>query len=314
MPATSARRPHDGPHIARPLARTSAPANVARTVVTSDRDVDALTELALQAREGDRVALEAICKQLQPLMYRLALRYTGNPTDAQDACQEVMVCIVTNLSTFEGRSRFTTWAYTVATRQLLRTTRRPTEASVANPEAFATFLETHQSPSAWLPESQAEYDELCADVRLSCTYGMLLCLTRPQRLAYLLGDVLGFTDTEAATMSDVSPAAFRQRLARARAVMRFVMGQHCGLVRSTNPCRCNRMVDASIRHGLLDQSKPAWARHNGVSLPIETTTVARAASQLDLVVAVAEVYRTSPQFESPTALWDELRMSLPDLT
>jgi RNA polymerase sigma factor (sigma-70 family) len=45
-------------------------------------------------------------------MYRLALRFTGAPADAEDATQEVMIRLLTQLGSFEGRSRFTTWAYT----------------------------------------------------------------------------------------------------------------------------------------------------------------------------------------------------------
>ena len=149
---------------------------------------------------------------LQPI-YRLALRFSGNPADAEDAAQEVMIRLVTHLGSFEGRSRFTTWAYTVAVRHLMRTTRRSAEASVSGPENFAEFLDQHAADPAWEPETQAEYDELCADVRLSCTYGMLLCLSREQRVAYLLGDLLGFTDVEGADICQISRSAFRQRLA-----------------------------------------------------------------------------------------------------
>ncbi len=74
----------------------------------------------------------------------------------------------------------------------------------------------------------AEYAELCADVRYSCTSGMLLCLSRPLRLAYLLGDLMGMTDVEGAAICDTTPAAYRQRLARARATMRGVIADRCG--------------------------------------------------------------------------------------
>jgi RNA polymerase sigma factor (sigma-70 family) len=101
---------------------------------TADADLDELTELALRSAAGDRVALGKLCEAMIDPMYRLALRFSGNPTDAEDAAQEVMVRLVTGLSTFEGRSQFTTWAYTVAVRQLQRTKRRPTEQSVAGPD------------------------------------------------------------------------------------------------------------------------------------------------------------------------------------
>lgn len=171
-----------------------------------DADLDEMTSLALAAQQGDQVALEELCRRLQGPMYRLALRFTGQPADAEDAAQEVLVRLVTHLSSFEGRARFTTWAYTVAVRQLLRTARRPTEASVAGAAAFARFLAQHAADPQWQPEDRALYDELCAEVRLSCTYGMLLCLSRPARVAYLVSDLLGFSHVQGAMICGTTPA------------------------------------------------------------------------------------------------------------
>ena len=240
-------------------------------------------------------------------MYRLALRFCGNPIDAEDAAQEVLIRLVTSLGSFEGRSRFTTWAHTVAVRQLLRTVRRRAEASVAGADAFGAFIDSHVADPVWEPASRVEYEELCADVRLSCTYGMLLCLSRDQRVAYLLGDLLGFSDADAAEICEITRAAFRQRLARARVVMRTLMAERCGLVRAGNPCRCDRLVHASIDSGLLDPLDPRWARHGGVTLPIETTTVDAAARELDLAVAAAEVFRTDPSFAAPATVCGRAR-------
>jgi len=83
------------------------------------------------------------------------------------------------------------------------------------------------------------------------------------------------------------------------------------LVRADNPCRCDRLVRASIDGRLLDPDDPRWARHGGVTLPIETTTIDQAAEELDLAVAVAEVYRTDPSFAAPTAVWAGLVLAIP---
>jgi len=282
--------------------------------VTGDgRDFDEVTGLAMAAREGDRPALEALCKAVQQPMYRLALRFCGNPADAEDACQEVMIRLITQLGSFEGRSRFTTWAYTVAVRQLSRSARRAAEASVGGPDDFAAFLDSHAADPRYSPEDRAEYEALCADVRLSCTYCMLLCLSREQRVVYLLGDLLGFTDVQGAQICDITPAAFRQRLARSRAVMRELMARRCGLIRAQNPCRCDKLVQASIDCGILDPADPRWARHAGVTLPIETSTLDGAARELDLAVAVAEVYRSDPPFAAPQAVWAGLAAAIPTL-
>jgi hypothetical protein len=140
---------------------------------------------------------------------------------------------------------------------------------------------------------------------------MLLCLSREQRIVYLLGDLLRFTDIDGARICDISPAAFRQRLARA--VMRRLMGRRCGLVRASNPCRCDKLVRASVDCRILDPSDPRWARHHGVTLPIETSTLDAAARELDLAVAIAEVYRSDPPFAAPDVVWAGLARALPTL-
>ncbi|HVM14814.1 MAG TPA: sigma-70 family RNA polymerase sigma factor [Egibacteraceae bacterium] len=94
-----------------------------------DAELD-LDDLERRAADGDRDALSALVRRLQDPMYRLALRFLGHPQDAQDATQEILIRVVTHLGSFEGRSRFTTWAYTVAFRSLLRTKRRFVESSV----------------------------------------------------------------------------------------------------------------------------------------------------------------------------------------
>ncbi len=133
----------------------------------SSKDEVTIDDLARRAADGDRDALSALVRELQHPMYRLALRFLGHPDDAQDACQEILVRIVTHLGSFEGRSKFTTWAYTVATRSLLRAKRGFVEASVQGPEQFAAFLDAGMGEIDPTME-QAEYRMLCEEVRISC--------------------------------------------------------------------------------------------------------------------------------------------------
>ena len=94
---------------------------------------------------------------------------------------------------------------------------------------------------------------------VGCTQGMLLCLDREQRMAYVLGEVLQYTSEDAATLCGVTPAAFRKRLQRARARLQTFMRGHCGLLDPANACRCHRRVGAAIAHGRVDPSQPLFA-------------------------------------------------------
>ena len=273
-----------------------------------------LDRLAREAAAGDKRALGELCRKLQHPVYRLALRMLSDPQDAEDATQEVLVRVVTNLGSFEGRSKFMTWAYTVATRQLLRTRKRAVERSVRGAEAFAAVIDAGLGPVPDDVEGGAEYEELCAEVRISCTYGMLLCLSRPVRVAYILGDLMGMPDRTGAEVCGVTPAAFRQRLARARKTMRGIIANRCGLVREENPCRCGRQIGNSERLGVLDRSDLRLATHPRRDRgTIRADTIERAAEQLDLAAAMAEVYRSDPEFVAPQRVYEGLRRAAPDL-
>lgn len=284
----------------------------------SSTDDDPLASLATRSVAGDAVALEELCRELQQPTYRLALRMFSNPHDAADATQEALFRIVTNLASFEGRSKFTTWAYTVASRQFLRMRTTTTEKSVVGATEFGEWIDEHRSSPAAETESSIEFEELCGDVRIACTYGMLLCLSRSVRLAYLLGDVIGLTDTEGAEVCETSPAAFRQRLSRARRTMRSILAGRCGLVDQANPCRCSQLVEASIAADICDPTHPQFATHPGAEgpiphQPIEPHAVSTAADELDVAVAIGAVYRSDPAWRAPTEVMRYLSAALPTL-
>jgi DNA-directed RNA polymerase specialized sigma24 family protein len=153
-----------------------------------DHDLDALTDLALAAQDGDRVALAELSRELQQPVYRLALRFSGHPADAEDIALEVMLRLLTTLETYDGRARLTLWVYANAVRQLRRT--EPRSAEVAATE----------HPVG--------------------TGDALLRLSRERRVAYILSDLLGFTVAEGAEIGATDQATFHEWLTEARALLR----------------------------------------------------------------------------------------------
>jgi RNA polymerase sigma factor (sigma-70 family) len=275
----------------------------------SDADLGgALDGLARRAAEGDREALTELVREIQHPMYRLALRFLGNPDDAQDACQEILIRIMTRLGTFEGRSKFSTWAYTVAVRSLLRTRARLYESGVQGAEEYAAALDAGLADEDPTLE-EAEYHLLSEEVRISCTYGMLLCLPREQRAAYLLADVLGLTDVEGSEILDCSREAFRQRVSRARRTLRFVIDNRCGLVDPASPCRCGRQIAAGETAGLVSRTRLQLARHPREDARVWIEPVAK---QLDAIDAIGELYRFD-RFAAPAEVWEELQARFPEL-
>lgn len=68
---------------------------------------------------GDKKALEQLLVSVQDLVFNLSLRMLGSIVDAQDASQDIMIKIITNLSSFKQSSSFSTWVYRLSVNSLL---------------------------------------------------------------------------------------------------------------------------------------------------------------------------------------------------
>lgn len=254
--------------------------------------------LVAEAQHGSREALERLIERHQAWVYNLALRMLYHPEDAEDAAQEVLVKAVTKLSSFQGHSRFRTWLYRIAVNHVLNTKRGRLEPATMNFADFGRSLD--RAPDADLPDPRTvpvDVQLLVDEARIGCTSGMLLCLDREQRLVYVLGEIFGASDAVGAELVGISRANFRQKLARARRDLHNFMNEKCGLVNTTNPCRCAKKTQAFIRAGYVNPEKLLFARQRVLAVKQVAAKTCADVGQLD--DEYAEVFRAHPFQDSP---------------
>lgn len=269
-----------------------------------------LEQLCQRAQAGDRAALEGLLRALQDPLYRLALRFLSRPDAARDATQEILILVVTQLSTFRGDSSVKTWAYRVATRHLLRQRSRGRRYRF---ESLEAELGQPASELVAARAADAEQHLLEEEVFLGCTQAMLGALDRPLRMAFVLGAILELESSEAAQVLEISAAAFRKRLSRARHLLDTFVARHCGVANPSARCRCSRQIDYAKRQGRLDPERPRFPRRSG---PTSLQTL-RAFGEIQSVRRALELYRAQPTFPAPEDFARELRLLLersPSLT
>ncbi|MEY9837522.1 RNA polymerase sigma factor [Streptacidiphilus sp. EB103A] len=263
----------------------------------------AADEVALVARAvgGDRAALDEVIRLLQDPLYRLALRMAWRPADAEDAVQEILIRVVTRLATWRAEAKLLTWAYRIGVNYLLNLRRQtPQEARQLSLDEFRDDLADglaeadYQGPEAAL---------LAEEVRLSCTQAVLQCLERGERIAFVLSDVFELSSADAAWILEVSPAAYRKRLERARRRIRAFMDSTCGLVNPEAFCRCARRVPKAVAIGRVDPDRPVFTAH-----PVSASGrgVAEAAVQLSRLHDAAAVLRAHPDYAAPQSKVDAI--------
>jgi len=197
------------------------------------------------------------------------------------------------MATFRSESAFSTWVYRIAANHLLRFRKGSVEKQGFTFEAFGKDLEQGLADSSAHPDNAILFQE----IRVGCTMGMLLCLDRPQRLAYILGEILEIDGKEAAGILGVTPVTFRKRLERARAQIVEFMQARCGLANPKNLCRCHRRLERAIALKRVDRQDLLFGHdlENAMAFPEVLANI----RQLEETQRAVALLRSHPTYAVP---------------
>ena len=265
-------------------------------------DLEWLVEAAI---EGDKKALEDVILKIQDKIYGLALRMLYNPSDAEDAAQEILLKIITHLSTFRGESAFTTWMYRVAVNHLLTLRRRQPELEAVSFEEYEKSLAL-DSPVDWQESRSSALQRIYVEeIMISCLQGLLLCLDREHRLTFLLVEVFDVSSEQGAAILEITPTAFRKRLSRARERMQDFLTRNCTLIDPDNPCTCERYLISQHYRERVAEKDLIFAKHpcrfrqeKGITHRIK---------EMDELTRIAALYKQYPDFQAPSTLIENIR-------
>jgi RNA polymerase sigma-70 factor, ECF subfamily len=184
-------------------------------------DVDAGLVAALRGDDPD--AAVQLVERYGERAYRLAVRVTGAPDDAEDAAQTALLTAARSIDAFTGDTSFASWIDRLAARAAYRKLlARPAMAGLEPAEAIALddvlpALDgggLHFEPMRdW--SDRIEAAELQGELRHALA-DALDALPADYRAALVLHDVEGMQDAEIAEALGIAPAAVRARVHRAR--------------------------------------------------------------------------------------------------
>jgi RNA polymerase sigma-70 factor (ECF subfamily) len=186
--------------------------------------------LVARARGKDEQAFEELVGRYEDKLYRLAMRFVRNETDAQEILQDAFLSAWRNLPTFEGRAQFGSWMYRVtvnAALMLLRSRSRHPEVAVddvdptALNDAVAESGQMVRSTTDWShrPDEQLQSQELRKHIQTSVDG-----LPEGLRTVFLLRDVEEMSTEDTADLLGLSVPAVKTRLHRARLALREAIG------------------------------------------------------------------------------------------
>ena len=197
-------------------------------------DPDAV--LVERLRRRDAEAAEALVAAYGNRVYRLAIRITGNSSDAEEVVQDALWAATRKIDTFRGTAAFGSWVYRITANAAYQKRRgRQTERNETSWEDLApTFDEAGQhvqpgidwSPRLKDPALQAELQSMLRTA--------IDALPEEHRATFLLHDVEGFSNPEIAGALQIKLATVKSRVHRARLFLRSRLADYVGATAELN--------------------------------------------------------------------------------
>jgi RNA polymerase sigma-70 factor (ECF subfamily) len=187
---------------------------------------DEYAPLVRAAAAGDEQALDRLLQRAQEVAYRFSLLVCGHTEDAEDVMQEALVKTYRHLRRIREPEAFRTWLFrTVRNACLVKRRRRADEPSRLESLAPTDAGALPGSTGIDLPDQRKGPDELAVNAWLGARLRQALVAIPPQlRVIVLLREMEGLSTRETAEVMGISEANVKQRLHRARALLRAELG------------------------------------------------------------------------------------------
>ncbi len=230
----------------------------------TNQEVQALID---QATAGDKKALETLIAGVQDIVFNLSLRMLGTFADAEDATQDILLKMITHLSSFRGESSFTTWVFSIAVNHLKNYKKHMFARFPLSFEYYGDDIENGKIQDVPDLTQSVEKDILAEELKMSCTNVMLQCLDVESRCIFILGTMFKVDSRIAGDLLDMTPEAYRQRLSRIRKKMAGFLGQYCGEYGS-GKCKCLDRVNYAIQNHRINPTQLDYT--TATEVPIQT--------------------------------------------
>ena len=177
-------------------------------------------ELIRAASKGDKSSFSALVRRYEDTVFKFSFKVCRDKEKAEEALQDTFINVYRKLGSFDGKSKFSTWLYSIVTNNCLMKRRR---------RKLDTLMESMDEPptngDGSFIDHVARWDETPSDLLLKKEFqhllnGAILKLPVDYRVVFVLRDLEGKSTEETAEILKISGEAAKSRLRRARAFLR----------------------------------------------------------------------------------------------
>lgn len=250
-----------------------------------------LLALIEKATAGDKKSLETVILSVQDLVFNLSLRMLGTFPDAEDATQDILLKIVTHLSSFKGESSFSTWVFRIATNHLKNYQKHMFAKFPLSFEFYGDDIRNGKIDDVPDLTQNVEKSILAEELKLSCTNVMLQCLDTESRCIFILGTMFKVDSRIAGDILGITPEAYRQRLSRIRSKVADFLKEYCGEY-GQGKCRCADRVNYAIQNHRISPAQLDFTTAIPMEMMVEVKEAMEDIDELSQEFAFCKTYQS----------------------
>lgn len=254
-----------------------------------------LQALIDKAVAGDKNSLETIILSVQDLVFNLSLRMLGTFQDAEDASQDILLKMITHLSSFKGESSFSTWIFSIAVNHLKNYKKHMFAKFPLSFEFYGEDIKNGKIDDVPDLTQNVEKSILEEELKLSCTNVMLQCLDTESRCIFILGTMFKVDSRIAGDILEITPEAYRQRLSRIRNKMADFLREYCGEY-GNGKCHCANRVNYAIQNHRINPAQLDFT----TAIPTETLVEVKEA--MEDIDGLSQEFSFCKTYQSPVSL------------
>jgi RNA polymerase sigma-70 factor (ECF subfamily) len=193
----------------------------------SDPDAVLLAKL----RRSDAGAAEALVAAYGDRVYRLAVRITGNASDAEEVVQDALWTVSRKIDTFRGEAALGSWVYRITANAAYEKLRRGrSRRSEVSWDDLAPVLDEKGQHADAAGDWSGKLTDPAIEGELKTILGAAISeLPADYRTAFVLHDVEGLSNLEIAETLHVTVSAIKSRVHRARLFLRRRLADYVGV-------------------------------------------------------------------------------------
>lgn len=175
-----------------------------------------LGDACVSNQHDNTVAFEDVYKTNRELVRRLCLRMLRDPTEAEDAAQDVFLRVLLKLHTFRGESTLSSWLYRLTTNLVLMRFRKNSHEKASQ----GSFLDDDSDPQSQIGTPDLYLNGAADRVDLQAAIDML---PNGTRAVFVLHEIQGYGHREIAEHFGYSVGNSKSQLHKARGRLRKLL-------------------------------------------------------------------------------------------